>query len=164
MPPNYFSTHHLTQTAFTRLHSEEGCSRKNNLSDVIVSIYDLCFLFFCTHILFLFGPAAQPTDPALETMTPVCCWGSLRESRTRGQPTFFPTGRDTPGSGTAVISEYNVMSLLSNSPPHNLLALTLCSPGWNQSIFSKLSLVLPSHSWYHFFHHKLSYVWLKSTV
>lgn len=102
-----------TQASFTQT---SGCRRKSNLSDVFVCIHDLCFLSFCTHILFFFGSTAQHTDWVLGTTTPGCCWGSLNESRTRGQLTSFPTGHATPGSGTAVTSEYNVMSVLPPSP------------------------------------------------
>lgn len=70
-------------------------------------------VFYCFVLFFWLVPAAQPIEAALETMTPVCCWGFLKESRTRGQQTSCPTGHVTPGSGTAVTSEYNVMSVPS---------------------------------------------------
>lgn len=40
-------------------------ARKNNLSDVTLTV------FLCS--AFAFVPAAQPIEPMLETMTPVCC-------------------------------------------------------------------------------------------
>lgn len=83
------------------------------------------------------------TAPPIEHETTIaaCCWGFLRKSRTRAPRTSSPTGHVTPGSGTAVTSEYNVMPVLSTSsslrqrvsvtcrcikPPKS--KLTLCAP------------------------------------
>lgn len=81
----------------------------------------------CVFVLF-FLPAAQPIDPVSKTTTPACYWGSPRESRTRGQQTSSPAGHVTLGSGTAVTSEYNVMSVLSTSSSQEwLLPCIICS-------------------------------------
>lgn len=85
------------------------------------------FCFFCNLMLslcFFCLPAAQPIELMSETMTPVCCWGFLRESRTRGRQTSSPAGHVTPGSGTAVTSEYNVMSVLLAL--HHTIKKSLC--------------------------------------
>lgn len=115
------STHHLqrTQAAFTQ--TLKVCSSQRR--GMIMSIYDLRCFCVCVCV-----PAAQPIDPVSKTTTPACCWGSLRESRTRGQQTSSPAGHVTLGSGTAVTSEYNVMSVLStSSSQERLLPCIICS-------------------------------------
>lgn len=113
-PPTIYGAHRLPSLRHWKSAPLRG-------GGMIVSIYDLRFCFLCV-------PAAQRIDPVSKTTTPACCWGSLRESRTRGQQTSSPAGHVTLGSGTAVTSEYNVMSVLSTSSSQEwLLPCIICS-------------------------------------
>lgn len=131
-PPTIYRTQtSLTQTLRVSLSRGGGGGLYPEQPVMKMCMYDLCFFPLCflqPCSLPLLCPAARPTDPVPETMTPVCCWGSPRKWRTRGRQTSSPAGHVTPGSGTAVTSESNVVSVLSTSAsPQWPLACIICS-------------------------------------